>query len=139
MNIIDPTPEEASDWTQWVASRPPRVRDAIDSKSFAPWKLYRLKSSGHRVLIHSFDEPEDDTLPVTARVDVLGRFNAVLMERRVFGVLPEDLEECDLPAADEVLGSLGMDPKDARLFLAGAVGANERTVAEARLRARRPS
>ena len=32
-------------------------------------------------------------------------WNYLVFERRVFGVNPTDLEECDLPKDDEVLGA----------------------------------
>ena len=56
----------------------------------------------------------------TLTVIVSGRFNYVAFERRVFGIKPEDLEECDLPRADEPLGSANMTIEEARAFLANA-------------------
>jgi hypothetical protein len=70
------------------------------AERFDIWTLYRLKSSGDRVMLQSFDG--DGTLTVA----VSGKFNLVIAERQVFGVPPDDLEECDLPAPDEKLGAL---------------------------------
>jgi hypothetical protein len=103
-NIFEPSEEEKADWDKWVASRPDAVRQV--AKKFKPWKLYRMKSTGHRVTIYSLGEHEDGT--VTLTVLVTGTFNKVVAERRVFGIEPEDLEECELPAPDEPLGSLDL-------------------------------
>jgi hypothetical protein len=99
--VHEPTADEETTWREWVAERPLAVRAV--AKRFDPWSLYRLKSSGHRVVICSFDEVEDGS--VKLQVDVLGRYNSVAFERRVFGVSPDDLEPCDLPAAGEKLGA----------------------------------
>lgn len=112
MNIADPTDKNRSDWKAWVASRPAIVREIIDRHAFEPWKLYRMKSTGHRVTIAAFDEPESGGVMV--RVDVSGAFNLVAFERQVFGIDPDDLEECDLPAPDEPLGSLGMSIEEVK-------------------------
>lgn len=101
-NIYEPTEQQVSEWDQWVAKKDDRVR-VVAEKVF-PWKLYRLKSSGHRVIVHSIDEPVEG--PCTLKVIVSGEFNAVMFERTVFGVHVEDLEECDLPSPTETLGSL---------------------------------
>ncbi len=97
--IYEPTPEQEAMWNEWVAERPPAVREV--AQRFEPWSLYRLKSSGHRVTIYSFTDE-----PVTMTVDVTGDFNAVTFERRVFGINPDDLEPCELPSPDEPLGAL---------------------------------
>ena len=101
MRYVQPTPEQAQGWESWVAERPDNVREV--ARRFDPWTLYRLKSSGHRVTVGAFDEEEDGR--VTLRVNVSGEFNFVTFERSVFGIDPNDLEECDLPGPDEPLGS----------------------------------
>jgi hypothetical protein len=63
--------------------------------------LYRMKSTNRRVTVQSFNEGP----PVTLTVNVEGKFNLVVMERAVFGIDPDDLEPCDLPGDDEMLGS----------------------------------
>ncbi len=90
------------EWQEWLSERPPVVQDL--AKRFPPYKLYRLKGGGKRVYPRSYNE--DGTL----RVTVSARFNLVLFERNVFGVEPEDLTECDLPAAGEMLGALATEP-----------------------------
>jgi hypothetical protein len=104
-NITDPTPEQKSGWDAWVSERPCSVREVIQKYALAPWKLYRLKSSGHRVTLYSVDEPEDGSFP-TLKVDVSGRYNMLSFERRVFGIKPDDLEECELPSGAEPLGAV---------------------------------
>lgn len=92
--LFEPTNEEAAAWTAWVAVRPDNVRRVVER--FEPWSLYRMKSTGHRVTIHSFDEHLDGR--VTLKVDVTGQFNRILHDRRVFGIDPDDLEPCAWPA-----------------------------------------
>jgi hypothetical protein len=107
-NWFEPTPEQVRVFAEWVASRPEAVRNAC--ARFLPWELYRLRDTGHRVVIHSIgqviDEDGEPTGDIVLTVDVLGRFNFVALERRVFGIDPDDLEPCDLPAEGEMLGSL---------------------------------
>lgn len=75
----------------WVQSRPDSVREIAEK--VLPWKLYRLKSSGHVVTLYSIDEPVDGGTP-TLKVQVLNRYNDNLaFERTVFGIRLEDLEE----------------------------------------------
>jgi len=101
--IAEPSAEDQAQWVEWIAELPENVRTVVEKHGFVPWKLYRLKTSGHRVTLGSFDEGENDE--VTLKVDVLGKFNLISFERSVFGVKPEDLEECELPADDEPLGA----------------------------------
>ena len=120
--VHDPTPEQRAAWDQWVRERPAAIRELIAKYKFDPWTLYRLKTSGHRVTLASFDEPIDGS-PPTLRVNVSGEFNAVAFERSVFGIKAEDLEECDLPAPGTPVGSLDLDPHDA-MALADAIRLN---------------
>ena len=57
-----------------------------------------MKSTGHRVTMYSYSENG------TVTVNVTGDYNVVVFERQVFGISPDDLEECDLPAPGEFLG-----------------------------------
>jgi hypothetical protein len=88
--------DDEDNWKLWYETRPEVIQQL--ARRFRPWKLYRLRSSGHRVVLYAFNE--DNTLTVS----VLGRFNLLKFERRVFGIPPDDLEECDLPGLDEPLG-----------------------------------
>lgn len=94
--------ETQAEWDAWVASRPPVVKDLAER--FPPNRLYQLKSSGHRVVMYSYSE--DGTVTVT----VSGDYNLLTFERHVFGVKPDDLEECDLPAPGERLGVMFAGP-----------------------------
>ena len=91
------TPEQQAEWDAWVAGRPPVVQERC--RAFPPNRLYLLKSSNHRVTIYSYSE--DGTMTVT----VSGDYNLITFNRNVFGIKPEDLEECDLPDLDEPIGS----------------------------------
>lgn len=95
--VLEPTAEQEAGWKEWVESRPPGVREI--AARFEPWCLYRLKSTGQRVTLRSI--ASDGTLTV----NVTGQFNLVTHERAVFGIDPDDLEPCELPAAGEPLGS----------------------------------
>lgn len=96
--------EQQASWREWVASRPPVVREMAER--FLPNKLYRLTTSNHRVTVCGFGEDGTMTVAVT------GQFNRVMFERRVFGIQPEDLEECELPGSDEVLGAVLTERED---------------------------
>lgn len=97
-------------WREWVASRPESVQKLC--RQLPPGRLYRLKTSGHRVTLYSYAEDG------TVTVNVTGEYNAVTFERQVFGIKPEDLEECDLPEPGELLGTMLTDPKDVEAFCA---------------------
>lgn len=86
------------DWAAWLAERPARVRAVAES--LPPWNRYRMASTGHVVEVRSFDEPEDESAPVTVTVIVLRRNNpdmVLFFERHVFGVKPEDLYAIEEP------------------------------------------
>lgn len=103
--ILEPTEEQLAEWNEWVAARPEHVRRV--AKRFDPFSLYRMKSTGSRVTLVGFGEHDDGS--VTMTIYIGGKFNAVIFERQVFGVSPDDLEPCELPGADEPLGVLLTD------------------------------
>ena len=107
--IFEPTESQQREWAKWVSKRPPKVRAVAER--FTPWTLYRMKTgSRSRVYIHSFGEYEDGSVSLT--VNVTGQFNLVSFDRTVFGIKPEELEECDLPSADEPLGTVFTEKVD---------------------------
>ena len=108
-NVYEPTEEQKSQRAKWVAERPDAVRAVAER--FQPWKLYRMRSTGHRVTVHSYGEGENGS--VTLTVNVTGKYNLLAFERRVFGIDPDDLSECDLPGADEPVGSADLSIEDA--------------------------
>ncbi len=72
--VREPTKEEEEAWKKWVATRPPKVRAVAEQ--FDPWSLYRMRDTGHRVMIYSFgEEKEGDAVTlcvaVTAEYDRL--------------------------------------------------------------------
>lgn len=92
-NIFEPTDAIRSAWAEWVAGRPPTVR-AICEK-VEPWKLYRLEPPGQYVTFYSCNEDG------TVTVDVSSEWNGpIVVDRRVFGIDPKDLSECELPDPD---------------------------------------
>lgn len=96
--IGQPGVKEIRSWTRWVKSRPVAVREVAER--FPPWELFRLKPTGQRVIVASFFENG------TVSVDILGAFNHMDFERCVFGIDPNDLEPCELPAPGEVTGAI---------------------------------
>jgi hypothetical protein len=109
-NILEPTPELEAQWAKWVSTRPPNVRAVAERLN--PWTLYRMKSTGHRVTVYSFGEEKDGT--VTLTVEITGQYNALIHDRRVFGIDPADLEPCELPGPEEPVGAL-LTPEEAEL------------------------
>jgi hypothetical protein len=100
-NYYEPTDQQVEGYKAWVESRPDNVRRVAEK--FTPWGLYRL-NDGNRATLVSFGEGEDGA--VTLTVNITSEFNVVLFDRQVFGVNPDSLEPCELPAADEALGAV---------------------------------
>lgn len=96
----EPNAEQLRMWKDWTAGRPDAVR--VVAEQFEPWSLYRMKSTGHRVTVQSFNEGP----PVTLTVNVEGAYNLVVFDRSVFGIDPGDLEPCELPPDVEVTGTV---------------------------------
>lgn len=101
-NWYEPTEEHLAKFNEWLDSRPEHLREII--ARFPPWALFRMRDTGHRVTIYCVSEHGDGSVSLV--VDVTGRFNFVAIERRVFGIDPDNLEPCELPEAGEPLGSL---------------------------------
>lgn len=110
MRHTEPTPEQIEGYREWVTQRPPAVRACAERLD--PWTLYRLKTTGQRVYLVGFDVEQDGK--VTCRIGVSGEFNMVTFERTVFGVDPDDLEECDLPGPEDQVGSLDLPIEEVR-------------------------
>lgn len=97
-------------WNAWVETRPEVVQALC--RKLPPDRLYLLKTSGHRVLMHSYSESG------TVTVNVTGEYNLVTFARSVFGVNPDDLEECDLPPPDAPIGEMLTETADVEAFCA---------------------
>lgn len=93
----------------WLSTRPEIITELV--VKIPPGRLYLLKTSNHRVFPYSYSE--DGTLTVV----VSGEYNAVAFERRVFGIKPEDLEECDLPVAGETLGAVFTEDAEIEAYI----------------------
>lgn len=86
------TPAQHEAWETWLASRPTDIQAL--ARQFPPNRLYLLKTTGHRVTIYSYGEAADGHHTLT--VNVTNEHNLLLaFERRVFGICPDDLVECD--------------------------------------------
>lgn len=81
----------------WILSQPPDIQKMI--RKFPPNLLYQM-DTGNRCLIYSYSEDG------TVTVSVTGEYNYVIFSRRVFGIDPDTLVECDLPGSDEKLGDM---------------------------------
>ncbi len=96
-------------FAKWLAERPEKIREM--AKTHPPDRLYLLTTSGHRVTLHSYSEGG------TVTVNVLGKYNLLTMERRVFGIDLPDLVECDLPPEGEELGVVYTTDEDIEDFI----------------------
>lgn len=94
--IFEWTEENKAEFDTWLKGKSDAVQVLTSLKP--PNLLYRMKSTGHRVPIISYNDNW------TLSVYVSGTYNFVTFERTVFGVPPEDLVECDLPGPDDPLG-----------------------------------
>jgi len=70
-----------------------------------------MKTTGSRVTLYSYSENG------TLTVNVTGEYNAVIFDRQVFGIKPEDLEECDLPSAEETTGTVLTEKEDVDSYI----------------------
>lgn len=104
------TEDKSSVFDQWLKDKPDCIKDL--ARRFPPYLLYRMKSSGHRVTIYGYHE--DGSLSVS----ITGTYNRVIFNRHVFGVLPADLIECDLPGPGEPLGVELTELEDVLLYMA---------------------
>jgi len=109
MAILYALEEQEPYWSEWLVEQPSTIRALI--ARYPPNRLYRM-ADGQRVTIVGY---RDDG---TVTVDVSGEFNLVTFERCVVGVNPAKLVECDLPDADELVGTLLMERAEIDLYLA---------------------
>ncbi len=96
--VMELSEADLVEWADFIEGLPANLRPIAERIN--PWTLYRLKPTGQRVIVYSY---QDDG---TVTVIVSGTFNHVLHEAQVFGINPDDLEECDLPGPNEKLGSM---------------------------------
>jgi hypothetical protein len=97
--------EQKKGWYEWITGRPQVIQDIAEKYNLVGDELYRLKTTGQRVMLHSLSE--DGTITVT----ILRKYNLDVrpfdFDKRVFGINPADLEPCDLPEGvePEVMGN----------------------------------
>jgi len=96
-------------WEEWVESRPVEIQKLC--RKFPPDRLYKIKNSNHKVTIISYNESG------SMNVDVSGEYNLIVFERQVFGIEPDNLEECDLPNHNEPLGVKFTDSQEIDKYL----------------------
>ena len=78
------------EWGKWVSTRPEVIQKLCTE--FPPDRYYLLKSTDQIISIYSY--LEDGTLTV----DISNEQNPhIIMNRQVFGIKPEDLEEIKQP------------------------------------------
>ena len=82
--------KEEKVWNDWVATRPKSIQEMC--VKYPPNLLYRLKSNGNKVVLFSYEENETVTVIISDKYN-----NNLAFERKVFGINPKDLVECDLP------------------------------------------
>jgi len=99
---IEWTTEQEAAWAEWLSARPQAIQDIVAKYNLRPDNLYQLKETGQIGYIHSLNERGTLTMDFT---DTFNQHNLYMSNRRVFGLNPEDLEECDLPEGVEVIKS----------------------------------
>lgn len=87
---------DESGFEDWLKTRPAVIQEL--GAKIRPNRLYRMTESGRRCYIISYSANG------TVTVVVDGNFNRVAFSRQVFGVNPDTLVECDLPAEGEDVG-----------------------------------
>jgi hypothetical protein len=107
--VMEWTDEQRAHWDEWVASRPTIVKEL--ATKFPGDRLYRIKTSGDRGTIQSYNENGTITLIVD------GTYCRVMFGKNVFGLHPDDIEECDLPGPDEQLGDFAAESEENRRYV----------------------
>ena len=84
-------------WRVWLNSLPKSVH--LIAEQFPPWVPLRIKRTGQKCHIHSFDELEDGSISLQVGVrpeENPDTFHSLVMPEghRVLGLKPTDLELC---------------------------------------------
>lgn len=107
--IIEMTENQQKEWNKWLKTRPAIIREV--ATKYPADKLYLLKTTNQRVEIISYFEDG------TVKVFVSGKYNLCDFEHHVFGINPDDLEECDLPNPGEKIGAILQNKKDIEKYI----------------------
>jgi hypothetical protein len=104
VNWFEPTDEQRAAWSEFLATRPPHVRDV--ASRFAPWTLYKLITTGQRCSVLGFHEIDDEesakiaadgcgvsSAPVAVCIHAENPTLGILTARNVFGIDPATLIE----------------------------------------------
>ncbi len=104
MGLINgpPKQEVLDQWEAFLDGRPAEVIAVF--RRFPVWELFRMKSTGQRVQVVAVNEHEGDEPTLT--VAVRPEWNFVTFGRNVFGIPLDDLEPCELPGPDELVGAM---------------------------------
>ena len=89
---------DAKYWEEQLELMPDKVAEL--ARQFPPNRLYKLHPTGQRVEVVCWGEDQ------SVAIFLSGEYHLLTFERIVFGVMPEYLEECDLPGPEEVTGAL---------------------------------
>lgn len=116
------TLREQEELADWLDNLPLKCKEV--ATKYPPNRLYLLKSTNQRVFIVSYYE--DGTLGVF----VSGKYNLTQFERKVFGIQPADLVECDLPNPNQPVGTILKSDEEIEEFI-------KKTGTKERLRASR--
>lgn len=90
-NIVEPTEELQSMFEEWIAGEDMTDEIKAIARKYPPWNLYRLKTTDQKVRTISFSDNG------TVRVLVSNKYNFDPTNTEVYGIDPNDLEECDIP------------------------------------------
>lgn len=104
MKLYELTGEKLEEYNKWLKSRPRTIQKLC--QKCPPDRLYRIRDTGERCYIVAYSEDR------TIRVAITGKYNYTMIDKTVFGLLPEDLEECDGPEPDEKIGTVFTEQKD---------------------------
>lgn len=96
-------------WEDWVATRPAAVQELC--RKLPPDRLYMNKPTQQRGTIYSYSEDG------TVTVNFTGEHNLLMFDKQVFGIKPEDLEECELPTEDELRGTMLTERTDIDAYI----------------------
>jgi hypothetical protein len=99
---------DKNEWEGRLKSKPTVIKEL--ATKFPPNKLF-LMNNKHRVFIKFYSEDG------TVAVGITGEYNAVMFDRTVFDVNPDDLKETAPPSDDEPLGTVFTEKKDVDSYL----------------------